>query len=237
MTLRTILPFAAALLLAAACNNADNTNAAAENTTEVANDGTVKNANTMIPDRKAFQTTINNKQTDLYILQNAQGVKAAITNYGGRLVSLVVPDKAGQLKNVVIGFDNVEDYTKGSDTYFGATIGRYGNRIAKGKFKLEGKEYTLASNNSPNSLHGGNTGFSRVVWDGRQVNDSTLELTYLSKDGEEGFPGNLNSKVTYTLTGNNELKIDYEATTDKTTIVNLTNHAFFNLNGAGSGSI
>lgn len=237
MTIRTILPLAALLLFMTACNNSENGTAGSGDTTEVAQDGTVKEGATMMPDKKAFQSTINGKQTDLYVLKNAQGVTTAITNYGGRVVSLLVPDKAGQMKNVVIGFDNVEDYTKGSDTYFGATIGRYGNRIAKGKFKLDGKEYTLATNNNPNNLHGGNVGFSRVVWDGQQVNDSTLVLTYVAKDMEEGFPGNLNTKVTYTLTGNNELKIDYEATTDKKTIVNLTNHSFFNLNGAGSGSI
>jgi aldose 1-epimerase len=136
-----------------------------------------------------------------------------------------------------IGFANVEEYTEGSDTFFGATIGRYGNRIAKGKFTLEGKQYTLATNNDANHLHGGNKGFSRVVWDARQVDDKTLELTYVSKDMEEGYPGNLTTKVTYTLTDDNELKINYQATTDKNTHVNLTNHTYFNLNGEGSGDV
>ncbi len=237
--LKTILPTAISLLALSACNNSDtaatNTNASNQNDSAQAN--TAHSKNSMLPDVKDFQQTIDGKQTNLYVLKNHNGMTAAITNYGGRLVSLVVPDKNGTLKDVVVGFDNVNDYTKGADTYFGATVGRYGNRIAKGKFNIDGKPYTLAINNAPNSLHGGNKGFSRVVWDGNQLNDSTLVLTYLSKDMEEGFPGNLNVKVTYSLTADNGLKIDYQATTDKKTIINLTNHSFFNLNGQGSGTI
>ena len=136
-----------------------------------------------------------------------------------------------------MGLSGLEEYKNSTEPYFGATIGRYGNRIARGKFTIDGKGYSLFINNSPNSLHGGKKGFQDVVWDARQVNEQTLEFSYLSKDMEEGYPGNLQVKVIYTLTDENELKIDYVATTDKKTIVNLTNHAFFNLNGEGSGSI
>jgi len=190
-----------------------------------------------IPDRSGFQDTIDGKPTDLYILKNSQGMLLAITNYGGRFVSLLVPDKQGKMRDVVIGFKTVEEFVNSTEPYFGATIGRFGNRIANGKFSIDGREYTLFTNNGPNTLHGGKKGFQAVVWNARQVNDSILELTYLSKDGEEGFPGNLNVKVTYGLTSNNEVTMNYEARTDKKTVVNLTNHAFFNLNGEGSGTI
>lgn len=190
-----------------------------------------------LPDKKFFQDSINGKTTDLYILKNKNGMTAAITNYGGRLVGLWVPDRNGKLTDVVVGLGSVQDYIKSTEPYFGATIGRYGNRIAKGKFFIDGQEFSLFANNGPNTLHGGKNGFQYVVWDATQPNDSTLELFYLSKDMEEGFPGNLNTTVTYTITNNNEVKIDYKATTDKKTIVNLTNHAFFNLNGEGSGTI
>jgi aldose 1-epimerase len=188
-------------------------------------------------DRKAFQSTIDGKSTDLYVLKNSKGMTATFTNYGGRMVGLQVPGKDGKPVDVVLGYSNVKQYAEGPENYFGATIGRYGNRIAKGKFILDGKQYTLAANNGANNLHGGPKGYSRVVWDAKQLNDSTLELSYLSKDGEEGFPGNLQVKVTYALTAENEVKMDYEATTDKKTVVNLTNHAYFNLNGEGSGTI
>ncbi|HEV8079711.1 MAG TPA: aldose epimerase family protein [Chitinophagaceae bacterium] len=190
-----------------------------------------------LPDKKNFQDTIDGKTTDLYILKNNKRMTAAITNYGGRLVGLWVPDKNGKITDVVVGLNSVQDYIKSTEPYFGATIGRYGNRIANGNFSLDGKEYILFTNNGPNTLHGGKKGFQYVVWDATQPNDSTLELFYLSKDMEEGYPGNLNVKVTYTLTNNNEVKLDYQATTDKKTVVNLTNHAFFNLNGEGSGTI
>jgi len=193
--------------------------------------------NHFIPDKKNFETTIDGKPTDLYILKNHNGMEAAITNYGGRLVSLLVPDKNGKMTDVVVGFKSVEDYQNSTEPYFGATIGRYGNRIAKGKFSLDGKSYTLFLNNGANTLHGGKKGYQYVVWDADKLNDSTLQLSYLSKDMEEGFPGNLNVKVTYSLTGDNGFKAEYEATTDKKTVVNLTNHAFFNLNGEGSGTI
>src|SRR5215831_18885558 len=207
-----------------ACNNAHQTKQQEQNS------DTTKFQPMQTPDAKAFQQTIDGKQTNLYVLKN-KNIEAAITNYGARVVSLLVPNKNGNMTDVVVGFDNVNDYTQGGDTYFGAIVGRYGNRIAKGKFKLDEKEYSLATNNGANSLHGGNKGFSREVWDAQQLNDSTLQLTYVSKDGEEGYPGNLTSKVTYTLTSNEGLKIDYEATTDKKTVLNLTNHSYFNLNG------
>lgn len=188
-------------------------------------------------DNKNFEDTIDGKSTGLYILKNKDGACAAITNYGGRLVSLVVPDKDGKPTDVVVGFKNVQEYVHSTEPYFGATIGRVGNRIAKGKFSLDGKTYTLFTNNGPNTLHGGKKGYQDVVWDAVQPSDSTLQLTYLSKDGEEGFPGNLDITVVYTLAKDNALKIDYHAATDKRTVVNLTNHAFFNLNGEGSGTI
>lgn len=194
-------------------------------------------AKTQLFSKGAFQKTIDGKQTDLYILKNKNNLQAAITNYGGRLVGLLVPDKSGKLINVVIGFDSVQQYETSTEPYFGATIGRYGNRIAKGKFTIDGVEYTSSINNPPNMLHGGKNGFQSKVFDAKEIGDTSLELTYLSKDMEEGFPGNLNVKVTYTLTSDNALKIDYDATTDKKTVVNLTNHAFWNLNGEGSGTI
>lgn len=190
-----------------------------------------------LPSAGAYAQTIDGKQTALYVLKNKNNMQAAITNYGGRLVSLLVPDAEKNLVDVVVGFDSVQQFKASTEPYFGATIGRYGNRIAKGKFKLDGKEYTLFTNNGPNTLHGGKKGFQDVVWDAQQIGDSVLQLTYLSKDMEEGYPGNLAVKVTYTLTAANELKLDYEATTDKSTVINLTNHAFFNLNGQGSGTI
>ena len=192
---------------------------------------------TKIPDAIGFRDTIDNKPTGLFTLKNGRGMIACVTNYGGRLVSLFVPDKEGKMRDVVVGFKTVKDYVNSTEPYFGATIGRYGNRIAKGKFLLDGKQYSLYTNNGPNTLHGGKKGFQAVVWDAKQPDDSTLELKYLSKDGEENFPGNLTIKLSYQLTNNNELKLNYEASTDKKTIVNLTNHAFFNLNGEGSGTI
>ena len=198
---------------------------------------TVDSAKADTLSKAAFETTINGKKTDLYILKNKNNVQAAFTNYGGRLVSLLVPDKNGKLTDVVVGFKSVEDYKNSTEPYFGATIGRYGNRIAKGKFMLDGKQVTLTINNGPNTLHGGKAGFQYVVFDAAQPDDHTLVLSYLSPDMEGGFPGNVKVKVTYSLNDDNELHMDYEATTDKTTVVNLTNHAFFNLNGEGSGTI
>jgi aldose 1-epimerase len=191
-------------------------------------------------EKEPFGTTLDGKKVDLYHLVNANGMKADITNYGGILVRLMVADRNGNLGDVVLGFDTLAGYLKGHP-YFGALVGRYGNRIAKGKFTLDGKEYTLAINNmSANHLHGGLKGFDKAVWDVEPVkaDDAVgLKLGYTSKDGEEGYPGNLKCTVTYWLTNNNELKLDYEATTDKPTPVNLTNHSYFNLAGAGSGDV
>jgi aldose 1-epimerase len=179
------------------------------------------------------------KPVEIYTLKNAGGVEAAITNYGGIVVSLKTPDRSGKFADVVLGFDSLDGYLK-EHPYLGAIIGRYGNRIAKGRFKLNGVEYKLATNNGANALHGGLKGFDKVVWTAKEVSspDSpALELTYVSKDGEEGYPGNLTATVRYTLTNKNELRIDYTATTDKDTVVNLTNHSYFNLAGEGAGDI
>lgn len=171
----------------------------------------------------------------LFTLRNAQGAEATICNYGGLVTSLKMPDRYGHFGDVVLGYDNVADYIKNSP-YFGALIGRYGNRIARGKFTLDGQEYTLATNNGPNSLHGGLKGFDKVMWHARAFQSAdgpSLELTYLSKDGEEGYPGNLSVKAVYTLTDDNALKLEFTATTDKDTVVNLTHHSYFNLAGHG----
>ncbi|MCR9265711.1 MAG: galactose mutarotase [Flavobacteriaceae bacterium] len=188
-------------------------------------------------DKKNFEKIVDGKQVSLYVLENEQGTVAEITNYGGKVVSLWLSDKSGNYEDVVLGHENIDDFLNAKEKYFGAIIGRYGNRIAHGKFTLDGKEYTLATNNGDNSLHGGNKGFDAVVWDAKQVDAQTLELTYLSKDGEEGYPGNLSVRVLYQLTDANELKIEYWATTDQSTVVNLTHHSFFNLHGAGNGTI
>ena len=224
-------------VLVLSCSDSGTTASQEKNATGSGTTSQTKTSPAQLPDAAGFNSTVDGKKTALYVLKNSNGITAAITNYGGRLVSLLVPDKQGVLRDVVVGFNNVSGYQNATEPYFGATIGRYGNRIAKGKFTLEGKQYTLFTNNGPNTLHGGKKGFQAVVWDAAKQNDSTLVLTYVSKDGEEGFPGTLNVKVTYQLTSNNELKLNYEATTDKTTVVNLTNHAFFNLNGEGSGTI
>lgn len=231
-----IVAGAFALALLAACNSNSNKETTTD-TTGVSKVTTVDTGSTKIPAKKNFETTIDGKQTDLYVLKNHNGMEAAFTNYGGRIVSLLVPDKSGKMTDIVDGFNSVEGYVKSTEPYYGGTIGRYGNRIAKGQFTLEGKKYQLSVNNGVNTLHGGKKGFQDVVWDADQLNDSTIQFSYLSKDMEMGFPGNLKVKVTYSLTGDNGLKCEYEATTDKTTVVNLTNHAYFNLNGEGSGTI
>ncbi len=177
--------------------------------------------------------TVEGKQINLYTLKNANGMVVKIMNYGAIVQSILVPDREGKFEDVVLGFDQLEGYVK-DHSYFGAIVGRYGNRIARGKFTLDGVEYTLATNNGENHLHGGNKGFDKVVWKAKAVKSADavgVELHYLSKDGEEGYPGNLNVKVTYTLNNKNELKIEYRATTDKPTPVNLTNHSYFNLSG------
>jgi len=171
---------------------------------------------------------------ELYKLKNANGMEVEVMTYGGIITSLKVPDKTGKLEDIVLGYDTLQQYVE-SNPFFGALIGRYGNRIAKGKFSLNGTEYTLATNNGENHLHGGNKGFDKVVWSAQPLEtDNTLKLTYISQDMEEGYPGTLTTTVTYTLTDNNELKINYKATTNKPTIVNLTQHSYFNLSGDAS---
>ncbi|MBN1457657.1 MAG: galactose mutarotase [Sedimentisphaerales bacterium] len=186
-----------------------------------------------------FGQTPDGKNVDIYTLTNDNGLSAQIINYGGIVKSLTAPDRNGKLIDVALGYDSLDGYIKGA-FYFGTLIGRVGNRIAKGKFVLDRKEYTLAVNNGPNHLHGGIKGFDKVVWDARPLvidEGPALELTYLSPDGEEGYPGSLSCKVIYTLTNNNELKIEYEATTDQTTVVNMTHHGYFNLAGHNAGDI
>ncbi len=200
------------------------------------------NSNTSTADKSSsksdssYTTTIDGKAVQLYTLTNKSGASVSITNYGGRVVSILVPNKDNKMVDVSLGYDSVKSYRKEGEPFFGALIGRYGNRIGKGKFTLEGKEYQLQLNNGPNTLHGGKDGFFSKVWDAKQ-DGQKLELSYISKDGEAGYPGTLNVKVVYTLTDDNALQIDYTATTDKTTIVNLTNHTYFNLSGEGSGTI
>lgn len=187
--------------------------------------------------KAAYQQEVQGKKVDLFLLTNKHKMSVYITNYGGRIVSVNVPNKLGGFTDVVLGYDSLNHYFSRKENFFGALIGRYGNRIAKGKFQLDGKTYQLAINNTPNTLHGGPTGFHNQVWEAKQINDQVLELKYLSKDGEEGYPGNLSVTVVYTLTEDNGIEISYKATTDKRTILNLTNHSYFNLNGAGSGTI
>lgn len=187
-------------------------------------------------DAAKFQKTIDGKTTDLYVIENEM-LKLAITNYGGRVVNWLVPDKNGEYADISLGFSSVDGYIESGEPFYGALIGRNGNRIANGEFTLNGKTYHLAKNNGPNNLHGGPTGFHNRVWDAEQIDERTLKLSYLSEDGEEGFPGNLNVQVIYQLISENELQIEYTAVTDAPTIVNLTNHTFFNLKGEGNGTI
>lgn len=183
-----------------------------------------------------FVSEVAGRPTALYVLKNANGAEVCITNYGGRVVSILVPDWDGKLTDVVLGYDNIASYVA-SEGNFGALIGRYGNRIAQGHFALDGTEYQLPQNNNGHCLHGGPQGFHTKVWEASQPDGHTLELRYLSPDGEAGFPGNLDVKVTYTLSDDNALGILYEATTDRPTVVNLTNHSYFNLSGVPGSQI
>lgn len=220
---QTIFVFAMALLFS--CTNSSNSNEQEESSVKAGISFT-------------SWGQADGKEVNLFTLINKNGVEVKITNYGGTVISWLSPDKHGAMSNIVLGFDSLNTYLAGSP-FFGAVIGRYGNRIGKAKFTLEGKTYTLAANNGPNHLHGGNKGYDKVVWNTEPVIDSipSLTLTYLSKDGEEGYPGNLQVKVTYSLSDDNELSIDYSAETDKTTVVNLTNHSYFNLSGDVSNTI
>lgn len=202
----------------------------------------VKEVKPMSAQKEIFGQMPDGQQIDLYTLTNSHGLRARITNYGATLVSMEVPDKKGNMADITLGFDTLDGYLT-EHPYFGVIVGRYANRIGKAKFTLDGVEYKLAANNGQNHLHGGIKGFDKVVWKLEGIaaegssNKAYVKLSYQSKDGEEGYPGNLSCTVTYTLTNDNELKIDYKATTDKTTIVNLTNHAYWNLAGQGNGDI
>lgn len=184
-----------------------------------------------------FKIEIDGDTTNFYVLSNKNGMEVTFTDYGQRLTSLMVPDKNGRFEDVVLGFKTLESFISAKEKYFGASIGRYGNRIADGKFSIDGTEYTLATNNGVNHLHGGDKGFNSVVWGAKKIANNEIEFTRTSPDMEEGYPGNLKVRVNYLLTDDNELVIKYFATTDKPTVVNLTHHSFFNLAGEGSGTI
>ncbi|GAB3839926.1 aldose epimerase family protein [Hymenobacter jeollabukensis] len=228
---------ASSLLLLASCNqSAPSEQATADAAQPAATDSTQAAADAEAPKGVGFGKTADGQQAELYTLSNAHGLKVSISSYGGTITRLFVPDKAGKFGDIVLGFDSVAGYQspayRKAGPYFGALIGRYGNRIRGGRFTLDGKAYTLAKNNGANHLHGGLKGFDKVLWQaepGTSAEGQTLKLRYLSKDGEEGYPGNLQVTVVYTLTNDDALKIEYSATTDKATPVNLTNHAYFNL--------
>lgn len=197
-----------------------------------------KSADAKVGITKAAFGNVDGKEVSLYTLTNNKGNQVKITTYGGIVTSWTYPDKAGKKESIVVGFDSLQPYLQ-KPPYFGALIGRYGNRIANGKFKIDGTEYTLATNDGKNHLHGGNKGYDKVVWDAKIVNDTTptLLLSYVSKDGEEGYPGTLTIAVRYTLTNDDELEIEYDATTDKSTYVNLTQHNYYNLSGNVNNTI
>jgi aldose 1-epimerase len=182
-------------------------------------------------DPKRFEATVEGKKTALYVLENSNGMEVCICNYGGTIVSVMTPDRNGKLADVVLGYDSIEAMLHAPEPTFGTAIGRYGNRIANAKFSLGGKEYEVNMSQKPNCLHGGFKGFHFKVWDVLEANKQSIRISYLSVDGEEGFPGNLKSEITYTLTDDNAVRIDYSATTDKLTLCNLTNHSYFNLAG------
>ena len=218
------------VLFNAACNN-DTTDKTADKEKE-AETNTMKAGIT----EKPFGT-FEQKPVTEYTIINANGMQASIINYGGIVTQLITPDKSGVMGDVVTGFESLDGFLQKGVPYFGALIGRYGNRIANARFTLDGKTYTLAANNGPNSLHGGNKGFDKVYWNIEKAGDSSLKLTYDSKDGEEGYPGNLKVEVIYTLTADNGLKIAYTARTDKATPINLTNHCYFNLSAGRDSTI
>ncbi len=228
MKLTNLLPFVLMALMS--CQSSDQQRAETTATEEMENG--------LSWEKMPFGTT-KDGAADLYTLKNKNGMEVQITNYGGIVVGISVPDKNGQFADVILGFDSLSGYL-GEHPFMGAIIGRYGNRIAKGKFSLDGTEYTLPINNEPNSLHGGERGFDKHLWQGKGIEKEDavgVELTRTSPDMEQGYPGTLKVKVQYWLNDNNELQIDYEATTDKTTVCNLTNHAYFNLKGEGNGDI
>lgn len=187
--------------------------------------------------QKKFQSVINGKPTNLFFIKNSNQLSATLCNYGARMVSLFVPDKNGKLIDINVGFNSIEKYLNAKEQCYGAVVGRYAGRIAEGKFMIDGETYQLDVNNGNNAIHGGNTGFQTRVWDTVQIDEHTVEFNYVSKDGEEGYPGALTTKVRYSLTDNDELKIEFEYYSSKKTIANIINHNFYNLNGEGSGSI
>ncbi len=215
------------------CNNQSSND---KQTSGDSTSNTNSTSNIMGPDKSRFNKLSNGDSVALFTLKNGN-ITVSFTNYGGKILSILTPSKDGNLVDVALGYPDIAGYESDADPYIGTLVGRYANRIAKGRFKLNGKSYQLAINNGQNSLHGGPTGFHKRVWDAKQLNDTTLELKYVSKDGEEGYPGTLGSKVTYTLTSDNAIRIDYEATTDAATIINLTNHCYFNLSGEGAATI
>lgn len=191
----------------------------------------------LLPSSDNFHSIVNGRKISLLYIRNKNGLCAAITNYGARMVGLLVPDKSGSLKDIVLGFDNCKSYLSAEEKYFGAVVGRFGGRIAHGKLILDGITCQLDINNNSHSLHGGTGGFHSVVWDMQQVNDATIQLNYTSADGEEGYPGTLTVTVTYSLTDDDALVMHFEVSTDKKTVRNIFNHNFWNLNGEGSGSV
>lgn len=195
-----------------------------------------QSADSLLVNPASFRKDVGGAMTELFTLKNKSGMLAQVTNYGAKLVTLIVPDRNGVPADVVMGYDNIDRYLTANPN-FGATVGRYANRISNASFTLDGTTYQLTKNDGPNILHGGNKSFRHVVWKATQTDDSSVVLTYYSKDGEEGFPGNLSVRVVYSLTDTNDLMIEYQATTDKSTVINLTNHSFFNLAGHGNGNI
>ncbi|VGO16944.1 Aldose 1-epimerase [Pontiella desulfatans] len=186
--------------------------------------------------KESFGQTNDGQAVDAFVLENAKGMKAKVINYGATIVSIEAPDKDGKVADVVCGFDDMAGYQSDANPYFGACCGRYANRMAEGKFSIDGVEYTLAVNNGPNGLHGGHIGFDKKVWAAEMVGD-TVKMTLVSPDGEEGYPGTLTVELTYSLNDDGGLQLDYSATTDKKTVLNLTNHSYFNLAGAAGGSV
>lgn len=222
MKLKSFITFAVGIVFLQSCTSK-----------KVENNQTIDSVTVNKIEKISFGKLPDGREVDQYILKNANGMEVKIMNYGGVITHWTAPNKEGKYEDIVLGFDSLAGYLT-PPPYFGAIIGRYGNRIAKGKFTLDGKTYQLAKNNGENHLHGGVVGYDKVLWNAESIEgaESTLKLTYLSKDGEEGYPGNLNITVTYTLTNDNSLKMDYVATTDKATIINLTNHSYFNLSAA-----
>lgn len=196
-----------------------------------------KQLTTQLPAKEDFITTIQGKETALYYLENKNNLQAVLTNYGARVVSLLFPDKNGHLTDINAGFDTIEKYIAAKDQCYGAVVGRYAGRIAGGKFNIDKVKYQLAVNNGNNAIHGGNMGFQTKVWDAFQINNQSVQFSYVSADGEEGYPGTFTIKATYALTDNDELKIEFEYSSDKKTIANIINHNFYNLNGEGSDGI